>query len=508
MHSRSHGFRWTLLGALVLFGLHCAPEYRWCLFDGNCGDGLTSDASNIFRAVNANAFTEVLIQGRTFIAGQVVTTVTHRVSDLTRTPVLVDFNRDGRADAVVGYMQDQRGVVQILLSYGAPGTVQYASLTLDGGDNPWAKMNDVAVGDIDGDGNLDLVIAAQDGVVYLHHPSNPDHTHVMAEWGQATGELELIANTHTTITNDELTALLAQALGPGANLDNYIVTVEQGYTSVELADFNNDRQMDIAATRRLRVSLEPKPSINVEPLEIVAGSIQVLINPGRAVSGEGWTALLVGNHERHDTLDREGARDLRAYDLDGDGDLDLISTAVDDTNVQIAWFENPGGPGAIDPGVPWPQHRIGSVRGAFTIDVVDLTGDGRVDVVATSPTQMQLTLFIQPDDVATRGYDWYNVPIVQFESYEPRAVKAIDVDNDGMYELVVGGTNGAVRYFEQQLLPTDPWIGFQVTTFDPPGDIGLLGYGDLDGDGDIDLLAVCSGTDDDHVSWIRNNLIP
>jgi hypothetical protein len=156
------------------------------------------------------------------------------------------------------------------------------------------------------------------------------------------------------------------------------------------------------------------------------------------------------------------------------------------------------------------QHRIGSVRGAFTIDVADLTGDGRVDVVATSPTQMQMTLYVQPENVSDRGYDWYTTPIVNFESYEPRSVKAIDVDNDGTLELVVGGTNGAVRYFKPTLNPLDEWEGHLVVTFDPPGDVGLLGYGDLDGDGDTDVVAVISGEDvnADRVSWIRNELVP
>jgi len=497
------------LSVLAAIAVSCAPEYRWCLFDGHCGNGTV--AGSVFTFSPDQAFTPVLIQGRTFVEGRVVTTVTHRVDDLSRRPILIDFNADGKVDPVIGYCHKKNGVIQILLSYGEAGTVQYASLTLDGGENPWAYMEDVAVGDIDGDGALDIVAATRDGVVYMHHPSDPRRTHVLAEWGQSSGDLELIANTTEIITNDELLAILAQSLGPGANLDNYIVTVEQGYTKVEIADFDNDLDNDIAASRRLRVSLEPKPDTPVEPLEIVAGSIQLLLNPGRAVSGEGWEALLIGHHERHEVLDREGARDLRAYDLDGDGDLDLISTAADDQNVQVAWFENPGGPGAIDAGLVWKQHRIGSVRGAFTIDVADVTGDERVDVVATSPQQMQLTLFVQPASVADRGYDWYTQPIVNFESFEPRSVKAIDVDNDGVLELVVGGTEGALRYFEPpSTLPTDLWEGHIIATLDPPGDIGLLGYGDLDGDGDADIVAAVDADEEtaDRVVWVRNELIP
>ncbi len=493
---------------LLALAAGCAPEYRPWWLGGLWG--LPQVAGSVFTAQSGSAFTEVMIQERTFVRGRVVTTVTHRADDMQRRAYLIDFNGDGKVDPVVGYEQEQGGVIQILLSYGPPGVVQFASLTLDGGENRWDRMRDLAVADIDGDGNLDIVAATADGIIYLRHPSSARRTHVLSEWGQPEGRLELLDQTTEVISADELTALLVQAVGPGGNLDNYLVTVEQGYTSVEIADFDNDGDNDIVASRQLRVKLEPKPDVPVEGIEIVAGSIQLLLNPGGAVNGQDWTSILIGTHERHGTLDREGARDLRAYDLDGDGDLDLISTAAGDENVQVAWFENPGRPGPLDPEVPWVQHRIGSVRGAYTIDVADVTGDGRVDVIATSPTQMQVVLFVQPERVADRGYDWYATPIINFESYEPRAVKAIDVDNDGTLELVIGGTDGALRYFDPLLGPLEEWQGRMIVNFDPPGDVGLLGYGDLDGDGDADLVAVVAGEDvnSDRVSWIRNELIP
>ena len=498
---RSPMLRATAVAVILTVVIGCAPEYRPWFLGGTLGQ--TSVAGSVFSADSGRAFTEVLIQGQTFIEGSVVTTVTHQVGDLFRRPILIDFNHDGKVDPVVGYRQEQRGVIQILVSYGNVGTVQFASLTLDGGENAWAELADVGVADIDGDGNLDLIAATRDGVVYLHHPDDADQTHALNGWGAATGAEELISGTTDTITNDELLAIIAQAVGVGVNLDNYLITVEQGYTSVEIADFDRDGYNDVAASRSLRISLEPKSQVSLPPVYIFAGSLQLLVNPGGATTGAGWTAVPLGTHERHNTPDREGARDLRACDLNGDGYLDLISTATDDQNVQVAWFEHPG---IVAASSPWSQHRIGSVRGAYTIDVADVTGDGLVDVVATSPTQMQLVLFVQPSDVQNRGFDWYTVPIVDFESFEPRSVKALDVNGDETYELVVGGTAGAVRYFSPPVLLTDQWIAHDIVTLDPPGDVGLLGYGDLDADGDVDIVTVVTGDDADRVVWIRNDL--
>ncbi len=496
----------AILTLPLLIAISCAPEYRPCWFGGDCG-GSSGFVAGVFTL--GDAFSEQVIQQRTFIEGTVVTTVTHRADDMDRQAILLDFNGDGKVDPVVGYHQEQIGIIQILLSYGDVGSVQYFPLTLDGGENQWDNFLDVAAGDIDGDGNLDLVAATRDGVVYLRHPTDPDHTHVLSEWGAETGELELIEGTSNWITADEINALIESAVGAGGNAEHYLATVEQGHTSTEIADLDNDGYNDIAASRQLSVYLTPKPDYDSLPtIQIVAGSIQVLINPHGARDGQGWTGYLVGYHERHEVLDREGARDLRAYDVDDDGDLDLISTAATDANVQVAWFENPGGPGPINPSADWPQHRIGSVRGAFTIDVADVTGDGRADVIATSPEQMQVVLFVQPASVADRGYDWYTAAIVNFESFEPRSVKAIDIDADGTLELVVGGTEGAVRYFDPPSIPTNIWEGRVILTFDPPGEVGLLGYGDLDADGDADIVGVVSSgeADANRVSWIRNDL--
>src|SRR5262249_52503269 len=96
---------------------------------------------------STGAFTEVLVQGRTFINGSGVTTTTYR-DGTNRTPVGIDFNGDGKIDAVVGYDQGESGVVQILLSKGDKGTVAYTSLTLDS-NGRWKKLSDVAVADID-----------------------------------------------------------------------------------------------------------------------------------------------------------------------------------------------------------------------------------------------------------------------------------------------------------------------------------------------------------------------
>lgn len=452
-------------------------------------------------------FAEILLSGRTFINGTGVTTVTY-ARGTNRTPIGIDFNGDGKVDAVAGYDQGQSGVVQILLSKGDLNTVEYTSLTLDS-NGRWSKLSDVAVADIDGDGALDILVAAQDGIAYLRNPGRGRET-VLRAWGADRPELEFLAGSTAFLTNDEVEAILSDILPPGTDLNDYDVTVDQGYTTLTTGDVDNDGDADVAATRRLKINMQPKENTNVPAISIVAGEIQVFLNPGGATNGENFSLLTVGRHERYAELDREGASAVMLFDLDQDGDLDIVSAAREDDNAQIAWFENPGFADFSDT-QQWRQWRIGSLRDTYAIEIADLTGDGRPDVVATGSEQRQLVLFVQPASGARRDFDWDSYPIVTFQTFLPRDVKALDIDQDGRLELVVGGTEGAVRYFDAPSDPAKEWTGTVILNFDPVGDVGRIGFGDLDGDGDLDLLCVLNnvteaGETADRLVWIRNDL--
>ena len=73
---------------------------------------------------------------------------------------------------------------------------------------------------------------------------------------------------------------------------------------------------------------------------------------------------------------------------------------------------------------------------------------------------------------------------------------------------MLGGTEGAVRYFEAPANPRHEWTAYEVLTVDAGGDVGYLGYGDMDGDNDVDLIATINATEgnDCRTIWIRNYL--
>ena len=74
----------------------------------------------------------------------------------------------------------------------------------------------------------------------------------------------------------------------------------------------------------------------------------------------------------------DGAWSSYAIDMDGDGDIDVLSASIWDD--KVAWYENDG---AATPG--WTEHVITTnADGVRTVVAGDLDGDGDIDVASAS----------------------------------------------------------------------------------------------------------------------------
>ena len=70
------------------------------------------------------------------------------------------------------------------------------------------------------------------------------------------------------------------------------------------------------------------------------------------------------------------ARSVYTADVDGDGDMDVLSASFDDD--EIAWYENDGSENFTD-------HTISTLAyGAVSIHAKDVDGDGNMDMLSAS----------------------------------------------------------------------------------------------------------------------------
>lgn len=153
-------------------------------------------------------------------------------------------------------------------------------------------------------------------------------------------------------------------------------------------------------------------------------------------------------------------------DIDKDGDLDFI---VGSSGGSVWWFEYAGNN-------KWEMHKIGdnalTDKGGITIDV---DGDGFIDHVA--------------------GGCWYRNtgdPKKEFERYENGVIYAYDlisgdINGDGKPEIIALSEQEGLFWYNFSSNPTKKWKKINIGE-GVPGGIHPNGIGDIDKDGDMDIV--------------------
>jgi len=180
---------------------------------------------------------------------------------------------------------------------------------------------------------------------------------------------------------------------------------------------------------------------------------------------------------------------LRSIDVDGDGDLDVVTTDRKGRLRGCRWLENPG-PGAAQAG-PWKNHFIGGRQNeAMFMAVADLDADGLDDLLVATRPQPLLFFRRRPGMPAA----WTPLSIALPENVGTgKGVAAGDINRDGRPDVVfscegAGGGRSGVTWLSYRDSPTERvWTPHEISgprgiKFDR---IELL---DVDADGDLDVL--------------------
>jgi len=181
------------------------------------------------------------------------------------------------------------------------------------------------------------------------------------------------------------------------------------------------------------------------------------------------------------------ASSVFAADVDGDGDMDVLSASKYDD--KIAWYENNG------TAIFSEEHIIStSANGAVCVYAADVDGDGDMDVLSASWYDDKIAWY------ENDGNQSFTEQVISTNAKLANSVYACDMDGDGdMDVLSASRSDDKVAWYEN-----DGSQSFTTRVITTGADLANCVYAvDLDEDGDMDVLSA-SGYDD-KIAWYENN---
>ncbi|MBZ0112622.1 MAG: VCBS repeat-containing protein [Thermoanaerobaculia bacterium] len=279
----------------------------------------------------------------------------------------------------------------------------------------------VELGDIDGDGDLDLIVA-QD---FERQPAL------------------FVNDSNGFFTNVTVTQLPAQVLSS---------------SRAQFGDIDNDGDLDLYLT-------------DGDGNRFGCGQYRIYVNDG---SGTFTDETLL----RHPLEDVCNNMDCLFGDIDGDFDLDVITASTGSANSRL--FTNDG------QGVFVRSLGLPADNNAYSYDFGDIDGDGDLDLLGANANPSSLGEFLLLND-GEGGFSDVSSRLTPNPSEDDNDSKFFDFDSDGDLDLVIARLGGTA----EKIYENDGSGSFTAVSgaIDPIGDSSLdIAVGDLNGDGRVDIV--------------------
>ena len=116
---------------------------------------------------------------------------------------------------------------------------------------------------------------------------------------------------------------------------------------------------------------------------------------------------------------------LALYDVDQDGDMDVLNSNV--------WYENPGNPAQED----WPEHIIPTSNSEVKCDAGDINNDGITDFAHAEEEGKECYVILSPDNKRIN---------IKTDGHGLHTMKLVDLDKDGDLDLITADIHGGHLY--------------------------------------------------------------
>ncbi len=408
------------------------------------------------------------------------------------------------------------------------------------------KVRSVAVADITGDGAKDLVVAASEGTyfnsvnVYANtgnqtFATGVSYTVPFLPSSIAVGDLDGNGSVDVAVSSGKIVVLLNAGDGTLSIAGQYFGAQQatQEAKALVMADFDGDAKLDLAVSGGPYLSIlknvgggafGPAEKLGTSTARAVAvGDLDGDGDPDLAVGTAAGVTTHINVAGKFATrLDHSvsAPKSLTVGDIDGNGQADLVMAGTGD-GVAVRLNQGGGafGPRIIHPAPPGasdstlgdldgdgqPDLVVGTSQGALSVfkntgagqfthvldrnvgtgqlstSLADVDGDGKPDLVAADCASGKIALATNNGNLAFGAATFLDAGGC------PRDVAAGELDSDGYPDLVVANGPPSGPYSATVLLSNGPGAfqpGVVYTAQLQPRAVGLA---DFDTDGDLDL---------------------
>lgn len=356
-------------------------------------------------------------------------------------------------------------------------------------DATWPAGGGVGSGDFDHDGNVDIVISPSETgpgtITWFEAPDDPltgvwiahpileaedAHRVRVADFDQD-GELDIaFAEMHQSPL-DRVGVLHNDGGGQGFTLE---LLYTLGSHNIAVADLDADGDLDILGSNWLITDSSDGARLNLWRNQRNF--------PGRALLDE-WSPMVIASDKPDQSFG------LAFGDLDGDRNRDVVAGRT--------WYANPG---AL-PANGWSGHDLGA--GLDAMLVLDVDGDGRLDVIAEGPVASNQVpiLWLSPGDSAAQPFTPTTVGQIPADPSDGRSQGYLVAAllSPGSRDLVFSSVG-----IQALTIPPNPATEtWPATTVASDAREEGFAIADIDRDGDQDVVALVApaGTT---VAWWEN----
>ncbi|MFN3753988.1 T9SS type A sorting domain-containing protein [Flavobacterium sp.] len=433
------------------------------------------------------------------------------------------FSRNGSNGFFIGYYEN----INQPTNYVTLRTIYQASNV----------SNSIKVADLDNNGFPDIFLRFDTGIGWIKNNGNASFSPIAFystsnnyfyhfDLGDIDndGDLDLVGNVENNVYVKKLIYKLNDGLGNFGADQN----IRQNLTeikAIKLGDLDNDNRLDLIVAIRNNNSSEYFGDINwyKNSATLTFTNTTAVDTNVRMISqfdvfdlnNDGYKDIAsFSNSHRTTTYQNSGAATFgapkypaaanlsasaaMAGDIDGDGDIDLVTSSLGEG--KIYWYKNTNN---IYSNQIMVSHDAANAK---KVALADIDGDGHLDIVSisgpsTSGFVDKVSWYKNLDGLGNFGPQ-INIPIGIYDS--PDGLVVYDVDADGDMDIVTALTNWPSAGDKIVWYANNGSGGFateQIIGAGPNG-VSSLKNADIDNDGDFDL--VCTSRSDNTIAWYQN----